>query len=280
MKKFLVRVVLAVLVVSPLILSCSKGKKSPQSQSVVIWHWMTDREEAFLALAKQYKEETGIDVQFQLYAPSEAYTQKVRVGAQTNSLPEIFGVLGEPRDIASFIKAGHIANLTKQLGQGAKSWKETFYEEALVTTFIGEGNRFDVPPGYYGIPIDVTTIPMIYNRKLFKKAGLDPNKPPVTWDEFILAGKKLRQIGVSGFVSGWGETWLIFSLATNMAHNLMGEKKVMDTFRGVVPYTDPQWVEVFRAFQKMQEGGVCRPQFGDPGEQKNQSKVLLPKDPG
>ncbi len=32
---------------------------------------------------------------------------------------------------------------------------------------------------------------MYYNKDMFKAAGLDPEKPPVTWDEFLAAGKKL-----------------------------------------------------------------------------------------
>ncbi len=245
-------------VASPFLSSC-KGSKASGSEAVVVWHWMTDRDEAFQHLAQEYKKETGKDVQFQLYAPSDVYSQKVRVGAQTNSLPDIFGVLGDARDLASFIEAEHVANLTKELGDGPGSWKSRFYEEALATTFYKAGNSFQVPEGYYGIPIDVTTIPMIYNKKLFQKAGLDPNNPPKTWDDFIAAGVALKKSGVTGFVSGWAETWLIYSLATDLAHNLMGEAKVMDTFAGKVPYTDPDWITIFTAFEKLQKAGFADP---------------------
>jgi ABC-type glycerol-3-phosphate transport system substrate-binding protein len=100
----------------PFLSSCKKVPGA--SGAVVVWHWMTDRDDAFQELSKQYKQETGKDVQFQLYAPSDVYSQKVRVGAQTNSLPDIYGVLGDARDLASFIEAGHVENLTPQLGNG------------------------------------------------------------------------------------------------------------------------------------------------------------------
>lgn len=239
--------------------ACGKKASEPVEKSVTIWHWMTDREDAFQELARRYKAEKGVDVKFQLYAPSDAYSQKVRVGAQTGSLPEIYGVLGDSRDLASFIEAGHVENLKERLEAGTTTWKSLFYEEALNTSYYREGNQYSVAEGYYGIPIDVTTIPLIYNKKLFKKAGLNPEKPPVTWDEFIEAGKKLKKAGVTGFTSGWAETWLIYSLATNLAHNLMGYDKVMETFRGKVPYTDTQWIEVFQAFEKMQKAGFLDP---------------------
>ena len=44
----------------------------------------------------------------------------------------------------------------------------------------------------YAIPFDVGVWAlMYYNKDMFKKAGLDPEKPPVTWDEFLADGKKL-----------------------------------------------------------------------------------------
>ncbi len=220
---------------------------------------MTDRDAALQQLAQKYKTETGKDVTFQLYAPSDVYQQKVRVGAQTNSLPDVYGILGDSRDVAAFVEAGHVANLTTALGDGPGSWKDSFYEEALNTTRFAPGNSFKVPEGFYGIPIDVTTIPMIYNKKLFAKAGLNPDVPPATWDEFLAAGKKLKAAGVTGFTSGWAESWLIYSLASDLAFNVMGEEKVMKTFRGEVPYTDPQWVEVLDAFRKMKEANFIDP---------------------
>jgi ABC-type glycerol-3-phosphate transport system substrate-binding protein len=44
----------------------------------------------------------------------------------------------------------------------------------------------------YAIPFDVGVWAlMYYNKDMFKAAGLDPEKPPVTWDEFLAVGRKL-----------------------------------------------------------------------------------------
>jgi ABC-type glycerol-3-phosphate transport system substrate-binding protein len=51
----------------------------------------------------------------------------------------------------------------------------------------------------YGIPFDVGVWAlMYYNKDMFKAAGLDPEKPPVTWDEFLAYGKKLTKGGKYG----------------------------------------------------------------------------------
>ncbi len=43
----------------------------------------------------------------------------------------------------------------------------------------------------YGVPVNFTPMMMYYNKDLFTKAGLDPNKPPKTWDEFAAMVPKL-----------------------------------------------------------------------------------------
>jgi multiple sugar transport system substrate-binding protein len=43
----------------------------------------------------------------------------------------------------------------------------------------------------YGLPLDTHVLGLYYNTELFEKAGLDPNKPPVTMEEFVAAAKRL-----------------------------------------------------------------------------------------
>lgn len=39
----------------------------------------------------------------------------------------------------------------------------------------------------YYVPVGADVTLMIYNKALFEEAGLDPEQPPVTWDEFLAA---------------------------------------------------------------------------------------------
>jgi sn-glycerol 3-phosphate transport system substrate-binding protein len=71
------------------------------------------------------------------------------------------------------------------------------------------GQKFDtsayVPAiaGYYtapngqmlSLPFNSSTTIFFYNKDAFKAAGLDPNKPPVTWPEVTLAAAKLKASG-------------------------------------------------------------------------------------
>src|SRR3989338_5152575 len=44
--------------------------------------------------------------------------------------------------------------------------------------------------------------------------------------------------------------------ASNYAFNIMGEEKVMATFRGEIPYTDPDWIKVFNIFAQLRKSGA------------------------
>lgn len=233
------------------------GKTQPAARtSVSIWHWMTDRKDAFSELAKEYEAKTGIKVNFELYAPSDAYTQKVRAAAQGENLPDIFGILGEKRDFASFIKAGHILDLTDYMNADNAVWKNSFFPKALAVNEFPLGNTYAVKPGVYGVPIDIMTIQVLYNKDLFKELGLDPEKPPQDFAEFLNIGKLIKAKKLQGLVSGWAELWMIDCLANNLAFNLMGKDKVIATIKGEVPYTDPDWVKIFTCFKEMQDAGL------------------------
>ena len=227
-----------------------------EKSDVMVWHWMTDREETFLELAEKYKEETGITVSFELYAPSDAYTQKVRASAQTGTLPDIYGLLAEKRDFAAFINAGHVANLSEYMQDNNGRWEYSLFRKALDVNRFLPGNQWRVDPGIYGVPIDVTNIQMLYNKDLFRKAGLDPENPPRSWADFIEAVRVLKKAGIPGLVSGWGEIWMIDCFASNYAMNIMGKDKVVATLKGDVPYTDPDWIQLFGLFKEMSDEGA------------------------
>ena len=58
----------------------------------------------------------------------------------------------------------------------------------------------------WAIPYRIETHAIIFNKGMFKEAGLDPDKPPQTWDELIAAAKRLSKGKVAGFaITGGGE---------------------------------------------------------------------------
>jgi ABC-type glycerol-3-phosphate transport system substrate-binding protein len=230
------------------------SKPAPKTDTVVIWHWMTDRQDAFNTLAARYEQQTGIKIKFELYAPSDIYAQKVTAAAQARILPDVYGILDIKSVMASFIQSGFVADLTGEFNKDNGAWQKVFFPKALAVNQFEEGNTYKVQPGIYGVPIDVTNIQMLYNKKLLRKAGIQ--NPPQSFEEFLEAIKALQRVGVSGLISGFGERWMVDCFASNYAFNIMGEDKIMATYRGEVPYTDPDWVEVLSVFEKLSKAGA------------------------
>lgn len=251
------KVIWSVLLISAFLIVGIGCAQKKNVDTIVIWHWMMDRQDAFSELAQKYKEKTGTTVEFKLFFPPDIYSQKVIAAARAGGLPDIFGILGERKTLASFIKAGHMVNITSFMEENGREWKKRFYPQTLELVVFSDTNTYDVSPGIYGVPIDTTIMQFIYNRSLFKGAGLDPDTPPETFGDFITYAQSAQKaLGVNGFVCGWGEGWLLNALAVEWAINTMGEERFLKTIDGQIPYTDREWIKVFSLFQTLKESGI------------------------
>lgn len=236
---------------------CQKQDKS--KPEVVIWHWMSDRHHTFQQLAKRYQDETGTAIRFNLF-PHSAYNQRINAAAAANDLPDLFGILGEKRVLASFAQENMIKNLNPYMEENNSEWKNRFIDITLAVNSFEPNNFYGVNPGIYGVPIDMMSIQFLYNQSLLKKAGYQEETPPETFEQFLQAAKKAAKLpGVYGFTSGWGETWMLECIATNYALNILGKDKFFATIEGKVPYNDPGWIEVFSIFEKLRKSEILAP---------------------
>ncbi|MFJ9861520.1 ABC transporter substrate-binding protein [Streptomyces albogriseolus] len=92
----------------------------------------------------------------------------------------------------------------------------------------------------YGIPRTGYSMGLIYNRALFEKAGLDPDRPPATWDEVRTAAKRIAALGdgVVGYADysaqnqgGWHFTAELYSQGGDVV-SADGKKATVDTPEG------------------------------------------------
>jgi sn-glycerol 3-phosphate transport system substrate-binding protein len=79
------------------------------------------------------------------------------------------------------------------------------------------------------MPFNSSTAMLYYNKDAFKAAGLDPDKPPTTYEEMYAAGKKLVESGkVKGGLSyGW-PAWIFeqtFAMLVQSTSSLGGIQK-------------------------------------------------------
>jgi ABC-type glycerol-3-phosphate transport system substrate-binding protein len=107
-------------------------------------------------------------------------------------LEDVFHVwFTTPADLIAKRQAADLSPYTKEFPAFAQLRPE------LLKIFSGPDGKV------YGVPTEQYTLGLVYNRELFKQAGLDPEKPPATWDEVRTAAQKLTALG-NGVV-GYGE---------------------------------------------------------------------------
>jgi ABC-type glycerol-3-phosphate transport system substrate-binding protein len=93
--------------------------------------------------------------------------------------------------------------------------------------------------GWYPLPMF-----WCYNKTLFEKAGLDPEAPPKTWDELLVACDKLKSSGVEPLGGGiqdgyWSEWYITHSLPQQL--DSLGE--AVELFIGDKDFNDPKYHE-------------------------------------
>ena len=123
------------------------------------------------------------------------------------TLPDEFGVpFTDSKTLAS---NGELADLTPYISK--LSYYKKFNPNVIDIAKDSKGH-------VYGIPFSPYAMSISYNRDDFTKAGLDPNKPPTTWDEVESDAKAISAAlpGVAGYMqmtSGNTGGWELTSAA-------------------------------------------------------------------
>lgn len=101
-----------------------------------------------------------------------------------------------------------VYQIPKMVGE---SWDWAQYVIPITNYYSTAGNL-------WSMPFNSSTAMLYYNKDLFAKAGLDPNKPPATWEELEDYGKKLLKSGVVKHVLSFGwPDWMFEQMFT--VHN-------------------------------------------------------------
>ena len=124
--------------------------------------------------------------------PADTYQQKVGAASGAQQLPDVLAtdVVFAP----NFASKGVYQDITARFDK--LSFKDTLAPAHVkVATYDDK---------VYGVPHDIDLSAVFYNKVLFRKAGLDPEKPPTTLDELYAAVKKIDALGggVDGYFFG------------------------------------------------------------------------------
>jgi ABC-type glycerol-3-phosphate transport system substrate-binding protein len=140
------------------------------------------------------KENPNIKVNLEVisYAEKEA---KYATEIQAGSGPDLIHLAGY--SIRNFVESGYLYDITPFIKKEPAGFLDQWYPHLI--------DLLKYQDKQYGLPSDYMAMILAYDKKLFKEVGLDPNKPPKTWAEFLDYAKKLtRDRKNSGKVDAWG----------------------------------------------------------------------------
>lgn len=209
----------AVLVLAGLPLGCrsAQPERTPDGRvpvRVFLLLISTDQVAYYDWAERTYEERhPNVDVLIEQFPGSSLkdFEIKLRLRFASGQTPDVF-LVGE-NAVATFARLG--------LAAPAPPAIERMVQENSVNEMVRQAPYVDGT--LYGIVNDAVWQELYYNKQMFREAGLDPERPPETWDELldyadrltlrdaegnpIRAGLSLRK---TGFKPGTAEKWLTF----------------------------------------------------------------------
>lgn len=162
------------------------------SPSVSFWWYNMTNKEVYEALAAKFQKQTGIPVELQGYAGWGQMHEKEMLVVASGNPPDV--AIEKPMNMPDLASRGALMVLDPFLEKaGLKS--DTWFNVQISYDAKWNGKT-------YTMPFWMASQAFFINTDLFKKAGLDPNNPPKTWNQVIEDAKKMTDsnAGVFGFM--------------------------------------------------------------------------------
>ncbi|KXF76594.1 ABC transporter substrate-binding protein [Paramesorhizobium deserti] len=153
-----------------------------QAEPVTLEIWTIDRPDQYIYLVKDEFEKEHPDIKLNLKTVQfrDMVNDLARAMA-TGEGPDVTYI--DNPEVALFASRGLLLDLTPMIEESKIIKKEDIFPGPLASVTWDDK--------IYGIPRGANTIALYYNADMFKAKGLDPDKPPRTWDELYDAAKKL-----------------------------------------------------------------------------------------
>lgn len=119
--------------------------------------------------------------------PSADYMTKVGAAAAGGSAPDIIAV--DLIYVPQFAAAGQLADITDQ-AKALPYFDKLSPSHVRLATYDGK---------IFALPFNAEGSILLWNKDLFQKAGLDPEKGPTTWAEIADAAAKITALGEDNY---------------------------------------------------------------------------------
>jgi len=217
-----------------LMLSLSVTAAAQETVTVRWWHINTNENEAafWQQVADDYMvANPNVTIEITILE-NEAFKSRLVTVMQAGDPPDLFqswggGVLWQFAD----------ANLVRDISPELEGeWKDSFSAQAALELYGNDGE-------YYGVPWNWGAVGFFYNKALFTQAGLDPETPPATWEELLLAIDALKAADITPIALGEQDKWPGHFWWVYLALRLGGGDAFLDAYNRDGSFADAPFVE-------------------------------------
>lgn len=161
----------------------SAGNSSGGGETVQLkmTFWDSNQEPGLKAMADDFmKSNSNIKIAVETM-PWEEYWTKLQTSAQGGNMPDI--IVMHPDEVKNYAEGGALMDLTDRIAKSQTVNLDNFPK------YVNED--FKIDDKYYGIPKDIGTLGLCYNKDLFDQAGVAYPDSTWTWDTLKQAAQKL-----------------------------------------------------------------------------------------
>jgi multiple sugar transport system substrate-binding protein len=204
--RILTRTVSLLAVAAMLLAGCAGTSRPGAVTEIEFWnYWDGQNGKAISALVDKFNQTHPRIKVKNVTLPWGELMPKLQAGIAGKNPPAV--AAGDIAWMAKLHRSGALLSLD-DAAQKAKVDLNDFYPSLL------EYSRYQGK--LQSLPVSTNNLALFYNKDLFRRAGLDPEKPPRTWNELRDAAKKITALGggIQGFEiytqagdSGEGVTW-------------------------------------------------------------------------
>jgi raffinose/stachyose/melibiose transport system substrate-binding protein len=227
--------------------ACTGGSPSPSSddgdpESLTYLIEEPEDAEALDALEKHigtFTDETGIEVDVKTL-PWETLRTVLQTQLRSGEGPDVFNWGSGPSFGGALAEAGLLRDLTSA------------YEERDWQVFDFAKDRVTVDGKVWGVPGELETIGLYYNKKIFADLGI---APPESLDDLRAAAQKIEDAGTVPIAVGDKEGWEGGHLLSMALSSEIGSEGMEALFAGTKSWDSPEVVSALRLWQEFAEDG-------------------------
>lgn len=185
-----------------------------------------------------------IEVQFIGNADQNEHLQKIKMAAQTNSLPDIFWMMNAPA--LELCEGGYLLDLSDFLEE---------YPD-VASTIIPTGLSANQLDGFqFGLPYQTLIEGIWYNKGIFEEYGVAEPTAETTFDELCEMVKTFAENGVTTFAQGSKSNYSVWPYFTMLCKYGFHDK-LADLTSGDLSWNNDDFIHYFEKLDTLRELGA------------------------